>query len=124
MIIGVDGNEANVNEHVGVSVYTLALLNYFQSVASEKVSFCIFLRQKPLASMPKENPHFLGHKFFYLFIFTQNLKSTCILHRRIIFPAFVRFPLLSRFMICRFFTIHRNLEKKICFNSKIGLRAP
>ncbi len=58
MIIGVDGNEANVREHVGVSVYTLSLLNYFQSVASEKVSFRVFLRENPNETMPKENKYF------------------------------------------------------------------
>lgn len=30
MIVGVDGNEANVPKKVGVSVYTLNLLKYFK----------------------------------------------------------------------------------------------
>lgn len=55
MIIGVDGNEANVKEKVGVSVYTLKLLEYFQKVSSSKKQFLIFLKAKPNLDLPPEN---------------------------------------------------------------------
>ena len=71
MVIGVDGNEANVDEHVGVSVYTLVQLNYFQSVASENLSFCVFLRQKPKKSMPKATPHFYYEVVKGTFLWSQ-----------------------------------------------------
>jgi len=58
MIIGVDGNEANVPHRVGVSVYTFELLKYFQKNADEKQGFIIYLRQTPLVDLPKETPHF------------------------------------------------------------------
>ncbi|MDO8497878.1 MAG: glycosyltransferase family 1 protein [bacterium] len=58
MIIGVDGNEANVKDQVGVSVYTRSLLEHFQSAANDKTQFRIFLKNDPLPTMPKENPHF------------------------------------------------------------------
>ena len=60
MIIGIDGNEANVEHKVGVSVYTSNLLHYFQSQASKDLSFIIYLRNSPLlhADLPKETDSF------------------------------------------------------------------
>lgn len=58
MIIGIDGNEANVREKVGVSVYTLELLRYFKKRASEKQKFVIYLRAEPQNDLPKENTFF------------------------------------------------------------------
>lgn len=58
MTIGIDGNEANVEKKVGVSVYTLKLLEYFQKVGDEGKQFVVFLRVKPNKSMPKENKYF------------------------------------------------------------------
>ena len=58
MIIGIDGNEANVQERVGVSVYVLRLLEYFQTNADESTQFVVFLRKAPGATMPKEKKFF------------------------------------------------------------------
>lgn len=58
MKIGIDGNEANVRERVGVSVYTYKFLVYCASQASEKQEFVIYLRQSPLPDMPSAQPHF------------------------------------------------------------------
>lgn len=58
MVIGVDGNEANVDNRVGVSVYTYNLLSYFASHASEKRRFIIYLRHAPLPHMPAKNDYF------------------------------------------------------------------
>ncbi len=58
MIIGIDGNEANVEKKVGVSVYTVKLLEYFQKIASEDTQFKIFLRNPPMPFLPKENEYF------------------------------------------------------------------
>ncbi len=57
MIIGIDGNEANVIEKVGVSVYTLKLLEHFQKKASQSYQFLVFLKHKPNSDLPepKEN---------------------------------------------------------------------
>ncbi len=73
MIIAVDGNEANVQNRVGVSVYTYNLLKYFQKKASGELSFRIYLRCQPLTDMPKENPYFkyevVAGKFLWSQIF-------------------------------------------------------
>ncbi|QQG44790.1 MAG: glycosyltransferase family 4 protein [Candidatus Roizmanbacteria bacterium] len=58
MIIGIDGNEANVNEQVGVSVYTLSLLEYFSKEAKEELQFRIYLRDEPKDFLPKQSEHF------------------------------------------------------------------
>lgn len=58
MIIGIDGNEANVEKKVGVSVYTLELLENFQKHATEEVQFRIFLRNPPGKQLPKETAYF------------------------------------------------------------------
>lgn len=58
MIIGIDANEANVKEKVGVSVYTFALLQYFQKKASLQNQFIIYLKDKPRSDLPKPNSFF------------------------------------------------------------------
>ena len=58
MIIGVDGNEANVEHKVGVSVYTLELLKYFAKNADNEITFKVFLRTAPNDMMPKESSYF------------------------------------------------------------------
>lgn len=58
MIIGIDGNEANVTEQVGVSVYTLNVLQYFHKKAGSSLQFNIFLRDEPLPHLPKQIPYF------------------------------------------------------------------
>ena len=58
MIIGIDGNEANVTAQVGVSVYTLELLKRFAEKANRDTQFKIFLRCAPHDLMPKQNEFF------------------------------------------------------------------
>lgn len=58
MIIGVDGNEANVLQQVGVSVYTLNLLKFFQQWADEETQFRIYLKEKPNELLPPETKFF------------------------------------------------------------------
>src|SRR3989344_1982515 len=82
MIIGIDGNEANVNNRVGTGVYTLELLKQFSALSSARHSwerseasdsrifksndsgrarmtmFEVFLKEKPLTDMPVESQDF------------------------------------------------------------------
>lgn len=58
MLIGVDGNEANVREKVGVSVYTLKHLIHFQKKASKDLKFTIYLKKPPLNDLPDETDYF------------------------------------------------------------------
>lgn len=58
MLIAIDGNEANVEKKVGVSVYVLNLLKYFSNWANKNLQFIIYLKNKPLSDLPKENQFF------------------------------------------------------------------
>jgi len=58
MLIAIDGNEANVKEKVGVSIYTLNLLYYFKKKANKELNFLIFLKEKPIKKMPQSNNFF------------------------------------------------------------------
>ena len=73
MIIGIDGNEANVQKRVGVSVYTNNLLHYFNKWAKNDTQFVIYLKNKPLPDLPAENSFFryevVPGRFFWSQIF-------------------------------------------------------
>jgi glycosyltransferase involved in cell wall biosynthesis len=60
MIIGIDGNEANVQKRVGISEYAYQLLLQFaedRSARDKDIKFVIYLKDKPLDSLPKKNKH-------------------------------------------------------------------
>jgi len=54
MIIGIDGNEANVASRVGSGTYAFELLNQFQK--SKKHKFVIYLKEKPQSDFPSTQP--------------------------------------------------------------------
>ncbi|HEX8931828.1 MAG TPA: hypothetical protein VF810_01600, partial [Patescibacteria group bacterium] len=54
MIIGIDGNEANVAKRVGISEYAFQLLKQFESLQLPAIQFQIYLKQEPLEDLPKE----------------------------------------------------------------------
>lgn len=73
MIIGVDGNEANVPMKVGVSVYTLNLLYYFKRYADKNTQFKVFLKNNPSSDLPSPQRYFnyevVSGKIFWSQIF-------------------------------------------------------
>ncbi|MFN4212747.1 MAG: glycosyltransferase family 4 protein [Microgenomates group bacterium] len=82
MVIGIDGNEANVKMKVGVSVYTLNLLKHFCQQANKNLQFKIFLKEPPRSDLPAENKYFhyevIPGKFLWSQIFLPirlNLKK-------------------------------------------------
>ena len=58
MIIGVDGNEANVENRVGTGQYALALLREWQRIASPNYRFTVYLARSPQFWLPKQNQYF------------------------------------------------------------------
>jgi len=61
MIIGIDGNEANIKKRVGVGRYAYELLRHIYKIQNPKskiqnnnVKLKIYLKDKPLADLPKE----------------------------------------------------------------------
>jgi len=73
MIIGVDANEANVKERVGVSTYAFNLLSFFKKKAEKNLRFKIFLKNQPQPDMPEEGRYFryqvIKGRFFWSQIF-------------------------------------------------------
>jgi len=56
ILIGIDGNEANVRNRVGANVYAYNILDYLHKKAAEKkLRFQIYLKDKPLSDLPEEN---------------------------------------------------------------------
>lgn len=89
MIIGIDGNEANVKEQVGVSVYTHNLLTQFQRRSSNENRFIVYLKQKPLKHMPQETA-----------FFTYRIIPGPTLWSRVFFPLYL--------------TIHQEIDLLFC----------
>lgn len=55
MIIGIDGNEANLKNRVGVNQYAAEVLVALEKLPdAKKHSFIVYLRQPPLSHLPKE----------------------------------------------------------------------
>lgn len=54
MIIGIDGNEANVEKRVGISEYAFELIKQFEKFKLADIEFIIYLKNKPLPDFPKE----------------------------------------------------------------------
>jgi len=60
MIVGIDGNEANIVRRVGVNTYAYEVLKQLHRIGSKKdsgYSFVVYLREKPLEHMPREGFH-------------------------------------------------------------------
>lgn len=58
MTIGIDGNEANVKEQVGVSIYTQNLLTEFRKKSNKSLLFNVYLKNEQLNTMPEDNKFF------------------------------------------------------------------
>lgn len=53
MIIGIDGNEANVKNRVGSGEYSFELLKQFEKIKAKSLKFKIYLKEKPGEDLPK-----------------------------------------------------------------------
>src|SRR5258708_541043 len=53
MLIGVDGNEANVDKRVGIGEYAYELLKEFYKYSSSNLQFVIYLKNVPASDFPK-----------------------------------------------------------------------
>lgn len=61
LIIGIDGNEANIEKRVGINTYVYKLLWNFWKLQDEwhnKISLIVYLKDKPLNDLPKETQNF------------------------------------------------------------------
>lgn len=61
MIIGIDGNEANIKRRVGVNEYAYQILYNLSKLQEEwkgRHSLIVYLKEKPLKDMPEETANF------------------------------------------------------------------
>ena len=61
MVIGIDGNEANIEKRVGVNVYAFELLRSIRELQKKGAvnhKLIVFLKRPPLGDMPKETQNF------------------------------------------------------------------
>lgn len=71
MLIGIDGNEANIEKRVGVNEYAFELLwalYRLKAESSDPITYKVFLKNRPLTSMPPET-----NFWKYEVIFSQRL---------------------------------------------------
>lgn len=64
MIVGIDGNEANIEKRVGVNEYAFKLLENLQKLSGEAqnhLKLIVYLKKKPLSDLPEETQNF-GYK--------------------------------------------------------------
>ena len=54
ILIGIDGNEANVQRKVGISEYAFELLKQFEKFQISNITFQIYLKDNPASDLPKE----------------------------------------------------------------------
>jgi glycosyltransferase involved in cell wall biosynthesis len=52
MVIGIDGNEANVDRRVGIGEYAFELIKEFQKLKGNGTRFVIYLKKPPMHHMP------------------------------------------------------------------------
>ncbi len=107
MLIGIDGNEANVTEKVGVNQYAWQILVNLHKLQDNNLRFRIYLKNPPNEDMPRSNPFweykiFPSGKFWVLTGLMPRLLTTEKLD--VFFSPSHYLPIFSRApMIC---TIH------------------
>lgn len=61
MIIGIDGNEANVEKRVGVNTYAYEIIKNLKKLQADRNSsfdLIVYLKKKPVSDMPEETANF------------------------------------------------------------------
>ncbi len=82
MIIGIDGNEANVKGRVGISEYAFRLLHEFYSFRPGGIKFIIYLKNPPLEDLPAKSDFWQYHIVWPSTLWTQiGLPFDLFVHR-------------------------------------------
>lgn len=127
MIIGIDGNEANVEKQVGVSVYTLKLLQYFQKHATKETQFKVFIRHNPLPFLPKATEYFTYEVVPARFLWSQIFLPIHLYFKTKIdvyfapahyAPRYCPFPIVVAIHDLSFFYFPNEFKKKDLFQLK------
>lgn len=82
MIIGIDGNEANVSKRVGISEYAFQLLARFAQYQVSSIKYQVYLKNEPLSFLPEESERWKYRVFGPRKLWTQwRLPLDLFMHR-------------------------------------------
>lgn len=125
MIIGIDGNEANVSRRVGIGEWAYQLLlqfSRFSQDSASNVQYRIYLKDAPQADMPRENSNWQYHVFGPGKLWTQwRLPLDLTVHRprpNVFFtpshyaPRFSPVPTVTSVMDLSYFFFPELFDKK------------
>lgn len=122
MIIGIDANEANVEQRVGISEYAYELLMQFEKLQIANCQFHIYLKDKPNENFPKKSKNWqytvFGPKKFWtqfalpLKLYTQRMKPDVFFSPGHYTPRFSPIPRVISIMDLAFFHFPEYFTKK------------
>jgi glycosyltransferase involved in cell wall biosynthesis len=131
MIIGIDGNEANIKNRVGVNTYAYELLKNLWKLQDEWKSrhkLIIYLKEKPLSDMPEETANFrykvisgggmwILTKLLPSLFFDKN-KPDVFFSPRHYLPLFVPMPQVCSIMDLGYLEFSEQFSKKVFWQLK------
>jgi glycosyltransferase involved in cell wall biosynthesis len=131
MIIGIDGNEANIDQRVGVNQYAFELLRNIWKLQDEwkaKHKLIVYLRQKPLSDMPRETLNFKykvisGGRVWILtklmpHLFTTREKPNIFFSPSHYIPPFAPMPRICAIMDLGYLEFSGQFTKKVFWQLK------
>ncbi len=111
MLVGIDGNEANVFQKVGVNVYAYEIIKNLRKLSENpenKLRLIVYLKEKPLSDMPEETANFKykiinGANFWILtklmpYLWFTNEKPDIFFAPSHYLPVFVPMPQVCSIM--------------------------
>lgn len=133
MIIGIDGNEANINNRVGVNKYAFKILNELYRLNENKPnsdSLIVYLKNEPLEDMPKETENFrykvLGGGGFWVitkltpYLFLNPEKIDVLFSPSHYTSPFLTLPKVCSIMDLGYLEFSGQFEKKVFWQLKYG----
>jgi glycosyltransferase involved in cell wall biosynthesis len=131
MNIGIDGNEANIKNRVGVNKYAYEMLIGLQKENEKKVSpnnLIVYLKDEPLKDLPRETKYF-SYKIINgggLWILTRLMpylwknpdKIDCLYSPSHYVPMFLSIPRICSIMDLDYLNNSEHFEKKVFWQLK------
>jgi glycosyltransferase involved in cell wall biosynthesis len=133
VVIAIDGNEANIENRVGVNIYAFELLKAIYKLQDElkgRHRFLIFLAQKPISDMPKEVKNFWEYQILpakNLWVLTRLMPRLWLNKPRVDFlfsPSHYTVPILTIPRACSimdlgYLKFSGQFEKKVFWQLKL-----
>jgi glycosyltransferase involved in cell wall biosynthesis len=131
MIVGIDGNEANIKDRVGVNTYAYELIKNLwklQDIGENHHKLIVYLKEKPLPDMPEETANFkykvipgggmwILTKLLPSLIFDGN-KPDVFFSPRHYLPLFVPIPQVCSIMDLGYLEFSEQFTKRVFWQLK------